>query len=132
MLFKIFICFFCHTITFIACVTNDYGVGLGTSDSKTILLMILIIICSSSKVFLLFYYSIGYIVFKIYNNSLTMEEWLITIASALQRILMKHMNFLKYSYKKLLMAIIIIPLVIAYYKITTNLEIKCIEIKLFL
>ena len=41
--------FFAILSLFIACKIMIMGVGLGTSDSKTILLMILIIICSSSK-----------------------------------------------------------------------------------
>jgi glucan phosphoethanolaminetransferase (alkaline phosphatase superfamily) len=119
--------FFAILSLFIACKIMIMGVGLGTSDSKTILLMILIIICSSSKKS--FYYFIIPLVtlYSIYTPiGLTYGGVAYHyIASAFATDINETHEFFKnIPIKNYFMAIIIIPLVIAYYKITTNLEIK--------
>ena len=128
MLFKKYLyTFFAILLLFIACKIMIMGIGLGSSNTKTILLMIFIIIVSSSKK--AFYYFIIplTVLYALYTPvGLTYGGVAYHyMASAFATDTNETYEFFKnIPIKNYFMAIAIIPFVIAYYKITTNLEIK--------
>ncbi|WP_407487517.1 phosphoethanolamine transferase [Acinetobacter baumannii] len=111
------------------------GVGLGTSDSKTILLMILIIICGSSKK-AFYYFTIPLVaLYSIYTPiGLTYGGVAYHyIASAFATDTNETYEFfVNIPIKNYLIGLIIIPLVLIYYQITTKLDIKIYKNKTIL
>lgn len=136
MLFKKYLyTFFAILLLFIACKIMIMGVGLGTSDSKTILLMILIIICGSSKK-AFYYFTIPLVaLYSIYTPiGLTYGGVAYHyIASAFATDTNETYEFfVNIPIKNYLIGLIIIPLVLIYYQITTKLDIKIYKNKTIL
>ena len=127
--------FFAILLLFIACKIMIKGVGLGTSDSKTILLMILIMICSSSKK--AFYYFIIplvslYALYTPIGLSYGGVAYHYIASFSATDANETYEFFGNMPIKNYFMGLAIIPLVLTYYKITTKFEIKIYKNKTIL